>query len=134
MSLPIWSCSVWGLPCRPAYAVRGALLPHPFTLTFQQLALLNVAVCFLLHWPSCRLWAAVPDVIRHTALRSSDFPPPPDRLRDRRQRSSGRLQHQSNAPRSGVDKLWRRRGADVVDAWSVATAQEQQQIAPLARR
>ncbi len=79
MSLPIWSCSVWGLPCRAAYAVRGALLPHPFTLTFQQLALLTSAVCFLLHWPSCRLEAAVPDVIRHTALRSSDFPPPPDR-------------------------------------------------------
>ena len=30
---PIWSCSGWGLPCRPAYAERGALLPHLFTLT-----------------------------------------------------------------------------------------------------
>jgi len=38
MSLPIWSCSVWGLPCRPTYAGRGALLPHPFTLTFPSLA------------------------------------------------------------------------------------------------
>ena len=36
------------------------------------------AVCFLLHWPSPYLDAWVPDVIRHTALRSSDFPPPPD--------------------------------------------------------
>jgi len=36
-SLPIWSCSVWGLPCRTAYAVRGALLPHLFTLTFCRL-------------------------------------------------------------------------------------------------
>ena len=36
------------------------------------------AVCFLLHWPSGWLAPAVPDVIRHTALRSSDFPPPLD--------------------------------------------------------
>ena len=32
-SLPIWSCSVWGLPCRWHYCRRGALLPHLFTLT-----------------------------------------------------------------------------------------------------
>jgi len=31
--LPIWSCSVWGLPCRLRYRRRGALLPHLFTLT-----------------------------------------------------------------------------------------------------
>jgi hypothetical protein len=31
--LPIWSCSVWGLPC-PRHCCRGgALLPHLFTLT-----------------------------------------------------------------------------------------------------
>jgi len=29
---PIRSCSRWGLPCRPCRQVRGALLPHPFTL------------------------------------------------------------------------------------------------------
>jgi hypothetical protein len=34
------------------------------------------AVFFLWHWPSTDLEARVPDVIRHTALRSSDFPPP----------------------------------------------------------
>src|SRR6266700_3022603 len=34
------------------------------------------AVSFLWHWPSTGLDARVPDVIRHTALRSSDFPPP----------------------------------------------------------
>ena len=34
------------------------------------------AVSFLWHWPSTGLEARVPDVIRHTALRSSDFPPP----------------------------------------------------------
>jgi len=33
-SLPIWSCSVWGLPCPAHYCVGGALLPHLFTLTW----------------------------------------------------------------------------------------------------
>ncbi len=32
-SLPIWSCSVWGLPCPTPYGASGALLPHLFTLT-----------------------------------------------------------------------------------------------------
>jgi hypothetical protein len=52
-SLPIWSCSVWGLPCRRHYCRRGALLPHLFTLAT---ALANskelpraVAVSFLWH-------------------------------------------------------------------------------------
>src|SRR5260370_28507046 len=35
-SLPIWSCSVWGLPCRGHYWPRGALLPHLFTLTLSR--------------------------------------------------------------------------------------------------
>jgi len=30
---PIRSCSWRGLPCRPCHQERGALLPHPFTLT-----------------------------------------------------------------------------------------------------
>ena len=34
-SLPIWSCSVWGLPCRWCYHQRGGLLPRRFTLTAQ---------------------------------------------------------------------------------------------------
>ncbi len=34
------------------------------------------AVCFLWHFPSSGLESALPDVIRHTALRSSDFPLP----------------------------------------------------------
>jgi len=33
-SLPIWSCSVWGLPCPAHYCDGGALLPHLFTLTW----------------------------------------------------------------------------------------------------
>ena len=40
------------------------------------------AVSFLWHWPSMGFEAHVPDVIRHTALRSSDFPPPAARLRE----------------------------------------------------
>jgi hypothetical protein len=32
-AVPIRFCSRWGLPCRPRYRVRGALLPHLFTLT-----------------------------------------------------------------------------------------------------
>jgi hypothetical protein len=31
--LPIWSCSVWGLPCPLHCWSGGALLPHLFTLT-----------------------------------------------------------------------------------------------------
>ena len=104
--LPIWSCSMWGLPCPRPHGRSGALLPHHFTLTSA--GILGVgepirgrrmpylrckqrvvydashatekgvaeAVSFLWHWPSTGLDARVPDVIRHTALRSSDFPPP----------------------------------------------------------
>lgn len=43
---------------------------HPY------LSLALEAVCSLLHWPSRWLEPSVPDVIRHTALRSSDFPLP----------------------------------------------------------
>ena len=54
---PIWSCSGWGLPCRPCYHVRGALLPHHFTLTDKL-----PAVYFLLHWP----WARAPQTLSGT--------------------------------------------------------------------
>jgi hypothetical protein len=83
-SLPIWSCSVWGLPCGLHCWRPGALLPHLFTLTpgrlHRPLARNDRpwAVSSLLHWPSMCLEAHVPDVIRHTALRSPDFPPPPN--------------------------------------------------------
>ena len=72
--LPIWSCSVWGLPCLHRYRRSGALLPHLFTLTCASCE--TRAVFSLWHWPSRGLDAAIPDVIRHTALRSSDFPLP----------------------------------------------------------
>ncbi len=109
-SLPIWSCSVWGLPCLALYSESGALLPHLFTLTPAGLAVqanlgtlpvaltasceatgVAEAVSSLWHWPSMSLKAHVPDVIRHTALRSSDFPPPVNSSRSRRQRPPSSL-------------------------------------------
>jgi hypothetical protein len=52
---PIRSCSRWGLPCRPCYQVRGALLPHRFALargTGRPASTdLARAVCFLWHYP-----------------------------------------------------------------------------------
>ena len=65
---------------RPVRSYRTVSpLPSSFACAQEELA-----VCFLLHWPSPGLDAGVPDVIRHTALRSSDFPPPPDLPRERR--------------------------------------------------
>src|SRR5579864_3703884 len=40
-SFPIWSCSVWGLPCLEHYCASGALLPHLFTLTASTQGLRN---------------------------------------------------------------------------------------------
>ena len=42
---PIWSCSRWGLPCHPRCRGRGALLPHPFTLTLGPEPLWRFAFC-----------------------------------------------------------------------------------------
>src|SRR5258705_1424989 len=43
--IPIRSCSWRGLPCRPCYQGRGALLPHPFTLPRPETGgLLSVAL------------------------------------------------------------------------------------------
>ncbi len=103
-SLPIWSCSVWGLPCLRLHSRSGALLPHLFTLTpartgspgepfesFRESLRRGVAeaVSFLWHWPYASLDAHIPDVIRHTALRSSDFPPPASAVNESRQRPPG---------------------------------------------
>jgi len=63
---------------RVGFALPASLLPRRCALTAPFHPYLNVAakaVCFLWHWPSSGLESAVPDVIRHTALRSSDFPP-----------------------------------------------------------
>ena len=56
-ALPIWPFSGWGLPCQPCHQDRGALLPHPFTLTAQAHQVRRTAVCSLWHfpWPRGRL-------------------------------------------------------------------------------
>jgi hypothetical protein len=75
----------FALPAR-SLARRCALTapfhPYPAVLVRRRRPLLTArtdqnggAVCFLWHFPSIRLEPDVPDVIRHTALRSSDFPP-----------------------------------------------------------
>jgi len=66
-AIPIWFCSRWGLPCRPCCQGRGALLPHPFTLTCKQV------VCFLWHFP----WGRPRRPLTGTAFPwSPDFPLP----------------------------------------------------------
>ena len=69
---PIWSCSVWGLPCAVHYCAAGALLPHLFTLT-GPCGLRRYVLCGTFRQAALR--PPCPDVIRHTALWSSDFPP-----------------------------------------------------------
>jgi hypothetical protein len=62
---------------RVGFALPAALLRRRCALTapfHPYPSLAARAVCFLWHFPSNRLEPAVPDVIRHTALRSSDFP------------------------------------------------------------
>jgi hypothetical protein len=78
---PIRSCSRWGLPCRPRCRVRGALLPHPFTLTPDA----SGAVCSLWHCP----WGRPRRTLSGTVSPwSPDFPP---RTRMRPERPPGRL-------------------------------------------
>ncbi len=61
---------------RVGFAVPRALLPERCALTapFHPYPAKGGTVCFLLHFPSNGLEPAIPDVIRHTALWSSDFP------------------------------------------------------------
>ena len=70
---PIWSCSRWGLPCHSRYRERGALLPHPFTLTHGPCG--ARAVCFLWHCPWGRPRRALPGTVFPW---SPDFPPRAD--------------------------------------------------------
>ena len=69
---------------RVGFALPAALLRrrcaltapfHPYLAHPLKQTTTRQAVYFLWHFPSNRLKPAVPDVIRHTALRSSDFPP-----------------------------------------------------------
>lgn len=62
-------CGVYLAACITACAVRSYR-------TFSPLPLLPGAVSSLWHLPSAGLETSIPGVTRHTALRSSDFPPP----------------------------------------------------------
>ena len=71
---PIRSCSRWGLPCRRRCRLRGALLPHPFTLTRIPLPepKKGQAVCFLWRFP----WGHPRRTLSGTVSPwSPDFPP-----------------------------------------------------------
>ena len=87
-AVPIRFCSRRGLPCRVCCQPRGALLPHPFTLTFSVVlsrsALLEAiwpamrrhrfwkAVCFLWHFP----WGRPRRTLSGAVFPwSPDFPP-----------------------------------------------------------
>jgi hypothetical protein len=64
---------------RVGFALPATLLARRCALTAPFHPYLGVAaeaVCFLWHFPSSGLESTLPDVIRHTALRSSDFPLP----------------------------------------------------------
>ena len=72
-----WEIPPYLVLLRVGFALPAALLRRRCALTapfHPYLSLAARAVCFLWHFPSNRLEPAVPDVIRHTALRSSDFP------------------------------------------------------------
>ena len=69
---PMRSCSRWGLPCRCRRRQRGALLPHPFTLTGGRVSRRAPAVCSLWHFP----WGRPRRVLPGTVFPwSPDFPP-----------------------------------------------------------
>jgi len=63
------------------------------------------AVCFLWHFPSTGLEPGFPDVIRHTALRSSDFPPSSLDATRAAVRSSCQLNHYMRCPRMTVRRV-----------------------------
>ena len=97
-SLPIWSCSVWGLPCRWCYHQRGGLLPRRFTLTAPSLrlefgGLFSVALAVR--------WSCDHRPGRYPAHCPAEFglSSPLRRLRREGQRSSGRLHCLSVAAR-----------------------------------
>ena len=96
---PIRSCFGWGLPCHRCYHLRGALLPHHFTLTGLTAGGIFSAALSVGSRP--------PGVTWHPAQRSPDFPPgllpatarptPSDRLAERpvaRERKSCPTRHE----------------------------------------
>ena len=92
---PIRFCSRRGLPCRRRCRLRGALLPHPFTLTRSSLWPVR-AVCFLWRYP----WGRPRRTLSGAAsVWSPDFPPPFDWLRAAAVRPTGALGHRSSGRR-----------------------------------
>ena len=88
-AIPIRSCSRWGLPCHDRYRPRGALLPHPFTLTGTNPGgLLSVALS---------LGSPPPGVTRH---RVSMEPGLSSAQSTAAARSTGRAQHRRGKPDS----------------------------------
>ncbi len=84
LGLAVGIPSLFGLaPCGvyPATALTDGAVRSYRTFSPLPQAVKPAAVCSLWHWPSLSLDAQIPDVIRHTALRSSDFPPPKARER-----------------------------------------------------
>ena len=110
-------CGVYPAMRFTTHAVRSYRTVSPLPAPLQ-----TRAVYFLWHLPSRSLDAPVPDVIRHTALRSSDFPLPAH-LAAHRQRPSSRLPvcmvaHPEDAMRTvGANQLYR-------PAYGLASAQE----------
>jgi len=77
---PIRPCSAWGLPCPLRLRRGGALLPHPFTLTPDQIGggLLSAALSLALPRPGVTRHAACRGVRTFLQDRSpSGRPPPP---------------------------------------------------------
>ncbi len=110
LAAPTWSCSRWGLPCHPRYRGRGALLPHPFTLTRGPQSgaaggLLSVALS---------LGSPPPDVIRHRVSVEPGLSSPRPVARNGR-RPSGRLAR-DKVGSSGAS-LKPRRGRRARRAW-----------------
>ena len=107
--IPIRSCSWRCLPCRPCHQRRGALLPHPFTLTVpekpQTGGLLSVALS--LGSPPAgvtrRLLAVEPGLSSIPRRRQR----PPGRLVRGESGRGGRLGQGGATKRSEVERLWR---------------------------
>ena len=73
----IWSCTGWGLPSFPGHPGNWCALTapfHPYRRGPAPEGWPSTAVCFLLHFPSCRhdsmLWSTLPCGVR-TFLRST---------------------------------------------------------------
>ena len=97
--IPIWPCSGRGLPSHPCYHARGALLPHPFTLTA------NLAVRGGLLSVALSVSSRFPGVTWRPVLWSPDFPLAVRSAGPDRQRLHGQLG--SKRPPSGEPCQWR---------------------------